>query len=930
MDLYQPSHSSVQERITQETDSRLLNISNPSEESLSITTSTLGTTTPLVMSTSQYNTSPFKEFMTLTPVKIPDNYSPSKNALTISNRKNSANEDLTVKLNQLNNYLPTYDTIYQEKFNSISSQLVSLLENLNIIYQKIGHSSSDITTKEKSIFNELSSLLKKFYDEAEIEMKELSSNNERDQDILNRILVILNDPSGVETIPDLYIRNAIIRQSSKKVPQSPKKPLTLLNKKTSLETAQKFTFSMYIPKLIIYSQKCLNLQKLAGVLDDNNIAGINPSDTTRYNLPTLDNLEQILRDLDYNFNYQDDLTLLNRIIRKHEKIILESESYKDLSKEKIKKINTLTGIYEREFDSRIKQNKEMVNEIQSLLIELNINPEDDLSEEQLKGLHNNMQIISLVQNVTIGDNNSVISLPRMKLNVTQLEMLQGILDKYLICRSKRVSERKRLLQDCQKLWTILKISNAYIENFLNENKGLSLKVFDNLRIEHKKLEQEKKKQIKQLVTESLNNINELWDTLHIEDDYRNSFNQTFHSLFDNSMNLQDDENLLKICNLEIEQLNEKMKIYEPVLKLIKEFELLQEDELFLDNSSKDSSRLLSRNSHKILLKEENTRKRLTRHFPKVLSDLSRKLVEAEEIFQKPFLYKNQRLLDVVENEEEEFLRKYPRSRLNMGDRRSRTHKERIVSNSSSDSNGSNFSNLTTSSSHRNKVSKRHIPESARKLANRSNIQAKKSPIKYQSGLTEADLMKNARILSNESKLPRFNENIITNTQDTKLLPPTRIARKILSTPIIRRPNLRKESSSNLSSRMFSTPILRTESQELGSHGIKPTQLFPLSVSKLNTMKSVSESRIPSLIKTKSISNSITKSVGKENLQVSMPLESPRINNNIAQPIRKLSSPYHEPDHSVYQLSRSPDGKFKLSIQERELGNPFDDTSLLED
>ncbi|OXT09733.1 hypothetical protein B9K03_12130, partial [Rothia sp. Olga] len=57
----------------------------------------------------------------------------------------------------------------------------------------------------------------------------------------------------------------------------------------------------------------------------------------------------------------------------------------------------------------------------------------------------------------------------------------------------------------------------------------------------------------------------------------------------------------------------KLAIYAPVLKLIKDFQNLLKDKEFLAQSSKDSSRLLSRNSHKILLNEERARKRITRH-----------------------------------------------------------------------------------------------------------------------------------------------------------------------------------------------------------------------------------------------------------------------------------------------------------------------------
>lgn len=128
----------------------------------------------------------------------------------------------------------------------------------------------------------------------------------------------------------------------------------------------------------------------------------------------------------------------------------------------------------------------------------------------------------------------------------------------------------------------------------------------------------------------------MWRTLQYSEESRSKFIIVFEELRNSATTLQEDELLLETCENELKRLEEKLTLYKPILKLISDFESLQEDQEFLERSSKDSSRLLSRNSHKILLTEEKMRKRITRHFPRVINDLRIKLEEADGLFDQPF------------------------------------------------------------------------------------------------------------------------------------------------------------------------------------------------------------------------------------------------------------------------------------------------------
>lgn len=126
-------------------------------------------------------------------------------------------------------------------------------------------------------------------------MKTLTDDNNSSQEILNRILEIIHDPSGVQSIPDLYVRNAILIPQSKTVPTSPRKPLSLLSKRKLLKTAKKFVYDAYVPKLMNYLHGCIQFMTLFS--------------TIREPLPNLpvSNIISLIPDLDVANRLRDDL-----------------------------------------------------------------------------------------------------------------------------------------------------------------------------------------------------------------------------------------------------------------------------------------------------------------------------------------------------------------------------------------------------------------------------------------------------------------------------------------------------------------------------------------------------------------------------------------------------------------------------------------------
>jgi len=98
MDTLQKSPSSLKQRSAKEVGfhgSHTNDIS--SESSIESTLSTSGSRTPIMTHTSQTNVSPSKEFMTLTPIRLPENYSPSRNPLLLSSRRKQ--NDINTEIN---------------------------------------------------------------------------------------------------------------------------------------------------------------------------------------------------------------------------------------------------------------------------------------------------------------------------------------------------------------------------------------------------------------------------------------------------------------------------------------------------------------------------------------------------------------------------------------------------------------------------------------------------------------------------------------------------------------------------------------------------------------------------------------------------------------------------------------------------------------
>ncbi|EDO14603.1 hypothetical protein Kpol_303p2 [Vanderwaltozyma polyspora DSM 70294] len=817
----------------------------------------------------------------LTPVNL--------NCLTSPIRSTSKNNDETV----------TSNTIYTENFNLISRQLEKLLEDLNVIYNRIGYSNSEILNKERLIFSTLSDSITEYFEQADKDMNELITGNHIEQEMLNKILDIINDSNGTQTIPDLYIRNSILIQQSKTVPLSPKKEASLLSKRKVLKSARRYIFNSYIPKLLKFLQKAIVLQKLMSSINDNREKDFIPQGAYDIisNIPSLDLMKNLLEKINES---KDNFEMISTLIQDNNKLLLDDECFHDISKKMLDNISETTEIFEKEYDNRLTLICSIAKKISKLITDLKID-ENTLDLETA----NNIRIYAEYKLTNTED--------RILVRTSIIKKLEKILQNYELIYNERQEQRNELLLKCQSLWIKLKVPDHQINEFIENNQGLSVQVINSYQNELSRLESMKKKLIKTLIVDSWTKIEELWSTLQYTDEEKSSFVTKFANLKQNATTLKDDEELLDVCENESKILEKKLAVYKPVLELYEEFKSLQDDNIALEKSSKDSSRLLSRNSHKILLQEEKTRKRITRHFPRVIEELKIKLDEMEELFGKPFMVQGKKLYTIVLQQEEELISKYPRIRLNTS-----TRKKPSPSRKSSRDLAENKQPISL------KVEKRKSPSIQGSNIN-TTISAEygmvhKTPIRAElsSTIDTSTILSKLDDSHNYNRYMKTTRLISPPKQMTRLLQPTIISKKEPSN--ILEDN---ENEDNIDTYTSSKKPLKARNGY-----IHPTRLFPISISKLNQKGS----QIPVLIKNLNENPNVSEREGeKENVQHNLldTNEKQHFIRGGALIKSNYSSPYREPDNSIYKISMSPDGKCQLNVQDG-VDSGVDDTSIMDE
>ncbi|KAM9901341.1 hypothetical protein OXX79_004599 [Metschnikowia pulcherrima] len=178
-------------------------------------------------------------------------------------------------------------------------------------------------------------------------------------------------------------------------------------------------------------------------------------------------------------------------------------------------------------------------------------------------------------------------------------------------------------QACVELWEKLGENKNYTEQFLSENASLKDSAITNLKVELKRLYSKRAEYVDSFILDARNQISQLQEKLLYSEERCREFK--FHD-YDVNAESGDKEQILNEHEAEIARLKADYCSKEPVLSLYAQLTGLLEDQKFLAESSKDSSRLLSKNSCKILLNEEKLRKKISKNLPPVLTMLKREII----------------------------------------------------------------------------------------------------------------------------------------------------------------------------------------------------------------------------------------------------------------------------------------------------------------
>jgi protein regulator of cytokinesis 1 len=190
----------------------------------------------------------------------------------------------------------------------------------------------------------------------------------------------------------------------------------------------------------------------------------------------------------------------------------------------------------------------------------------------------------------------------------------------LLEKIKDSKERKiqNYMKRCQYLWEKLNESEEYVSNFISANSSLTDVSLMNYKIELNKLFLKRSEFIDSFIVDSRREIEMYWNKMYFSENQRKAFK---YYEYDHLMDSSEKEQILMVHEQEVAMLKEQYQAKESIFNLFDELNELIQDQTFLQESSKDSSRLLSKNSCKILLNEERIRKRINKSMPKLFANL---------------------------------------------------------------------------------------------------------------------------------------------------------------------------------------------------------------------------------------------------------------------------------------------------------------------
>ncbi|RLV85116.1 Anaphase spindle elongation protein [Meyerozyma sp. JA9] len=301
-----------------------------------------------------------------------------------------------------------------------------------------------------------------------------------------------------------------------------------------------------------------------------------------------------------------------------------------MSPELFSKLQKIINSYAAAMGERKNQMSEMISKCLTLIGNLS------LTEKQLQLIQKNFETVSEIKN-----GNGASATSEGYFDVETLQFIQhnptefGLHDGHLKFVEKFVSTLERLheskqrkknhyLKTCTMLWERLDESEAYINDFLSSNHDLSENSLVNFKMELNRLYLKRSEYVDDFIKRARSEIEKLWNDMLYSSEMRQCFK---YYDYDTETSDEDKEEVLNSHEVELSTLKQEYEARKPILQLYEQVQELAKDQQFLTESSKDSSRLLSKNSCKILLNEEKIRKKLIKNMPRLINSLKSEVIK---------------------------------------------------------------------------------------------------------------------------------------------------------------------------------------------------------------------------------------------------------------------------------------------------------------
>ncbi|ODV75453.1 Ase1p CYBJADRAFT_166186 [Cyberlindnera jadinii NRRL Y-1542] len=493
-------------------------------------------------------------------------------------------------------------------YSRLASELTNTLSKLADINTTIGYNKNELQNKEEELFDAVYGTLDKFIQDAETYKNSLDKENNSTITILRKVLRTIQDPTGTRTIPDLYIRNLILKDIQNDV--------SMLSLRNSLSSSLDYILTDYRDRLFKYLELCHTLDLLRSRCDGFSV--------TNLEIPPGEQRRQILQFLEQHSSISDTF----QILLNDQTLLLETSPMNDLSDECLDHLSRSITQYNQEISSRLCNLRKLSSSIISLWHELDIDHKTDffmISDRVFQYSQCNEKSESLDVSVDI---------------ISELNKLLKDLESV---KSDRLELINNFKSKCEPLWEKLEQDPRMIEEFKSSNSDISSKTIENYEMELARMEALKAQFLDKFINDAKISIEELWDQLCYSDSQRSKCEIYY------STDCTDE--VLSQLEEEIGRLNKILASYKPIIDLVQQFKSLIQDRTELEATSQDSSRLLAKNSYKILMEEEKTRKRLARQLPKLISELRVKIKQYEDDNDESLSYLGADFLELLDEEQ---------------------------------------------------------------------------------------------------------------------------------------------------------------------------------------------------------------------------------------------------------------------------------------